>query len=49
LPSTTYRVLFAFRVDGRAHPLHTLPFYDIRALEDIHELIDVEPVSPRTR
>ncbi len=36
-------------VDGRAHPLHTLPFYDIRALEDVRELIDVEPVKPQDK
>jgi hypothetical protein len=28
-------------------PVHTLPFYDIRALEDIKDIIDVEPVRPR--
>lgn len=31
-------------VDGVGHPLHSLPFYDIRALRDIKEIIDVEPV-----
>jgi hypothetical protein len=36
-------------VDGRSHPLHTLPFHDIRALEDVHELIDVEPVQPQDK
>jgi len=36
-------------VDGRPHPLHTLPFYDIRALQDIHEVISVEPVQPRDK
>jgi hypothetical protein len=36
-------------VDGRSHPLHTLPFYDIRALEDVRELIDVEPVQPQDK
>jgi hypothetical protein len=35
--------------DGRPHPLHTLPFYDIRALEDIHDIISVEPVRPRDK
>ncbi len=25
-------------------PIHTLPFYDIRALQDIHDMISVEPV-----
>jgi hypothetical protein len=34
-------------VDGRPYPLHTLPFYDIRAFEDIHDIISVEPVRPR--
>jgi hypothetical protein len=36
-------------VDGRSHPLHTLPFYDIRALRDIHDIISVEPVRPRDK
>jgi hypothetical protein len=36
-------------VDGRAYPLHTLPFYDIRALQDIHDIISVEPVQPRDK
>ena len=36
-------------VDGRPYPLHTLPFYDIRALEDIHDIISVEPVQPQDR
>jgi len=30
--------------DGRNHPLYTLPFYDLRALRDIHEIVSVEPV-----
>ena len=30
-------------------PLHTLPFYDIRALEDIHDIISVEPVRPQDK
>ncbi len=34
-------------VDGRPYPLHTLPFYDIRALQDIHDIISVEPVQPQ--
>lgn len=29
--------------------LHTLPFYDIRALQDIKDIIDVEPVRPAMR
>mgnify|MGYP001816692265 CR=1 FL=1 len=32
-------------VDGLQYPLYTLPFYDIRALEDLHEIISVEPVK----
>src|SRR5215471_6813349 len=33
-------------VDIRPYSLHTLPFYDIRALQDIHDIISVEPVQP---
>jgi hypothetical protein len=36
-------------VDGVSMPLHTLPFYDFRALMDIKEIIDVEPVQPRDK
>jgi hypothetical protein len=36
-------------VDGRSYPLHTLPFYDIRALQDIHDIVSVEPVRPRDK
>src|SRR5262249_28382382 len=36
-------------VDTRPYPLHTLPFYDIRALQDIHDIISVEPVRPRDK
>ena len=36
-------------VDGRPYPLHTLPFYDMRALQDIHDIISVEPVQPRDK
>ena len=36
-------------VDGLDSPLHTLPFYDIRALQDIHDIISVEPVRPRDK
>ena len=36
-------------VDGLNSPLHTLPFYDIRALQDIHDIISVEPVRPRDK
>jgi hypothetical protein len=35
--------------DGRPYPLHTLPFYDIQALQDIHDIISVEPVQPRDK
>lgn len=34
-------------VDGSAYPLYTLPHYDIRALEDIHNIITVEPAKKR--
>src|SRR5262249_35813919 len=34
-------------VDIRPYPLHTWPCYDIRALQDIHDIISVEPVQPR--
>jgi hypothetical protein len=34
-------------VDGRSEPLFTMPYYDIRALQDIHDVINVEPVQPR--
>ena len=36
-------------VDGLPHPLHTLPYYDVRALEVIYEIISVEPVQPRDK
>jgi len=36
-------------VDGLSLPAHTLPFYDIRALQDIHDIISVEPVQPRDK
>ena len=29
--------------------MHTLPFYDIRALQDIKDIIDVEPVRPQDK
>jgi hypothetical protein len=35
--------------DGRPYPLRTLPFYDIRAFQDIHDIISVEPVQPRDK
>jgi hypothetical protein len=36
-------------VDGVSLPLHTLPFYDFRALQDIKEIVDVEPVQARDK
>jgi hypothetical protein len=36
-------------VDGRPYPLHTLPFYDLRALRDIYDIVSVEPVRPRDK
>ena len=36
-------------VDLQPYPIHTLPFYDIRALQDIHDIISVEPVHPRDK
>jgi hypothetical protein len=36
-------------VDGRPYPLHTLPFYDMRALKDIYDIVSVEPVRPRDK
>jgi hypothetical protein len=36
-------------VDPISIPVHTLPFYDIRALQDIHDIISVEPVQPRDK
>jgi hypothetical protein len=36
-------------VDGRPYPLHPLPFYDIRALKDIYDIVSVEPVQPRDK
>ncbi|MGB6675935.1 MAG: DUF1214 domain-containing protein [Terriglobales bacterium] len=36
-------------VDGRPYPLHTLPFYDIRALKDVYDIVSVEPVQPRDK
>ena len=36
-------------VDGRPFAVHTLPFYDIRALQDIKAIIDVEPVQPQDK
>jgi len=84
VPSSSYRILFAFRsiqlegataadayaysktlkmyplseaanpkptrfVDGQPYPIHTLPFYDIRALQDIHDIISVEPARARDK
>lgn len=36
-------------VDGLPHPLQTLPYYDIRALQDIHDIISVEPVREQDK
>jgi hypothetical protein len=36
-------------VDGLPHAIYTLPYYDIRALQDIHGIISVEPVDPRDK
>src|SRR6202000_3041682 len=36
-------------VDITQSPLHTLPYYSIKALEDIHDIISVEPVQPRDK
>lgn len=36
-------------VDGISHAIQTLPFYDIRALQDIYDIVSVEPVQPRDK
>jgi hypothetical protein len=36
-------------VDPKSERVPTLPFYDIRALEDIKSVIDVEPVRPQDK
>jgi hypothetical protein len=36
-------------VEGGSKPMLTLPYYDIRALQDIHDIISVEPVQPRDK
>jgi hypothetical protein len=36
-------------VDATPSPLRTLPFYDIRALQTIHDIISVEPVQPQDK
>jgi hypothetical protein len=36
-------------VDLRPYTVHTLPFYDIRALQDIYDIVSVEPVQPRDK
>src|SRR5262249_38021912 len=36
-------------VDIRPYTIHTLPFYDIRALQDIYDIVSVEPVQPRDK
>lgn len=36
-------------VDGTPYPAHTLPFYDIRGLKDIYDIVSVEPVQARDK
>jgi hypothetical protein len=36
-------------VDGLPHAIYTLPYYDIRALQDIHDFVSVEPVQERDK
>ena len=36
-------------VDLRPYTMQTLPFYDIGALKDIHDIVSVEPVQPRDK
>ncbi|BHH84537.1 hypothetical protein [Desulforhopalus sp. 52FAK] len=36
-------------VDGSKYPLYTLLFYDLRALEDLHAIIRIEPVKERDK
>jgi hypothetical protein len=36
-------------VDGLSIPVHTIPYYDIRALQDIHDIISVEPIDPKDK
>jgi hypothetical protein len=36
-------------IDLRPYTIHTLPFYDIRALQDIYDIVSVEPVQPRDK
>ena len=36
-------------VDPLKIPVHTLPFYDIRAFQDIYDIVSVEPVQPRDK
>jgi hypothetical protein len=36
-------------VDGLPHTLHGLPYYDIRALQTIHDIVSVEPVQTRDK
>ena len=36
-------------VDGLPLTIHTLPYYDIRALQDIHDFVSVEPVQERDK
>ena len=36
-------------VDGYADRMSTLPFYDFRYFQDLHDIISVEPVRPRDK
>ena len=36
-------------VDGLPLAINTLPYYDIRALQDIHDFVSVEPVQERDK
>jgi hypothetical protein len=36
-------------VDPLNIPVHTLPFYDIRAFKDIYDIVSVEPIQPRDK
>ena len=36
-------------MDGLPLAINTLPYYDIRALQDIHDFVSVEPVQERDK
>jgi hypothetical protein len=36
-------------VDGLPLAINTLPYYDIRALQDIHDFVSVEPAQERDK